>query len=187
MQQDPAIVYHKEFEQLNAIKANDETVLKALYKNNYPKLENYVIHNSGSVDEAKDIYQEAFIAVWRNVQLNKFVPSNETALAGYLFQVGKNKWIDYLRSSYYKKIVPIAESDIEYKEADVITADESEYITAVKINFAKLGNNCKEVLENFYYKKLSLKAIAAMFNWTEATARNNKYRCLQRLREMLKK
>ena len=52
-------------------KNNDEQVLKYLYVTNYPKIEKYVLSNSGTIDDAKDIYQEAFIAVWRNVQLDK--------------------------------------------------------------------------------------------------------------------
>ena len=52
-------------------KNNDEQVLKYLYVTNYAKIEKYVLSNSGTIDEAKDIYQEAFIAVWRNVQLDK--------------------------------------------------------------------------------------------------------------------
>ena len=58
-------------------------------------------------EEAKDIYQEAFIIVWRNVQLEKFTPGNESEVAGYLFNVAKYKWIDHLRSNHFKKIVYI--------------------------------------------------------------------------------
>ena len=65
-----------------AIKANDEAALKNLYKDNYYKIEMYVLNNNGTSEDAKDIYQEAFIAVWRNIQLDKFYPENENALSG---------------------------------------------------------------------------------------------------------
>lgn len=59
-------------------------------------------------------------------------------------------------------------------------------IMKIKEQFKKLGSTCREVLIRFYYRKESLRLIAGHFDWSEATARNNKYRCLQQLREHLK-
>lgn len=176
----------REFGEFNAIKANDEAALKSFYANNYFKIEKYILNNSGTVEHAKDIFQEAFIAVWRNIQLDKFYPENENALAGYLYRIAKNKWLDYLRSGHFKKTVTLTESADE-REENELPEEDQKHIAEVKMHFEKLGENCKEVLKRFYYKKESMKIIAAKFDWTEATARNNKYRCLQKLREFLKK
>lgn len=67
----------------SAFKANDEVALRIFYKENYCKTKNYVLNNSGTIEHAKDIYQEAFIAVWRNIQLDKFYPENGNSLEGY--------------------------------------------------------------------------------------------------------
>jgi len=174
-------------EQIVAIKANDNAALRSLYNNNYHKVEKYILNNSGTCQHAQDIFHEAFIAVWRNVQLEKFHPDGETALDGYLFTIAKNKWLDHLRSSQYKKVVPMNNRMADVTQEELLTEDENEYIAAIKKNFAQLGDNCKEVLTRFYYQKESMRTIAKTFDWTEATARNNKYRCLQRLRELLKK
>ncbi len=171
--------------QLIAIKANDEATLKSLYENNYHTVEKYVLNNNGSVEQAKDIYQEAFIAVWRNIQLDKFNHENESALIGYLFQIARNKWMDYLRSNHFKKNIKL--SDIEYRlPEEVADEEDNSFIANVKKQFEELGGNCRELLTRFYYKKESMKIIAKQFAWTEATARNNKYRCLQQLRELIK-
>lgn len=171
--------------QSNAIKANDDAALKSLYENNYYKTEKYVLKNNGSVEQAKDIYQEAFIAMWRNIRLDKFYPENESALAGYLYQIAKNKWLDHLRSNQHKKRTPLSNFSNRLPEETEEEADNG-YIDDVVKQFEQLGENCREVLTRFYYKKESMKTIAKLFDWTEATARNNKYRCLQRLRELLK-
>ena len=60
------------------------------------------------------------------------------------------------------------------------------YMEKMKLHFARMGNPCKDVLHRFYFLKQSLSEIAADFSWTEATAKNNKYRCLQKLRGMVK-
>ena len=171
--------------QSNAIKANDDVALKSLYKSNYYKIEKYILKNNGSIEQAKDIYQEAFIAVWRNIQLDKFYPENESALEGYLYQIARNKWLDHLRSNQYKKHTPLSNLTNRLPE-ETAGEEDNGYIDDVIKQFEQLGENCREVLTMFYYKKESMKTIAQLFDWTEATARNNKYRCLQRLRELLK-
>jgi RNA polymerase sigma factor (sigma-70 family) len=173
------------YDLLNAIKVNSHKILQQLYAQNYPGVEKYIIHNNGSASEAKDIFQEAFVAVWRSVQLDKFVPNNEKEFSAYLFRVSRNKWISYLRSAAYKNIEAL-ESDVEEIAAEEIAAEEQNQLLIVLDNFKKLGDNCKDLLTRFYYKKQSLRQIADQFEWTEATARNNKYRCIEKLRNLLK-
>jgi len=90
---------------IEAIKVNDIVALKHLYKINYPKVEVLVLKNNGTKEHAKDIFQDAFLALWKNVKQDKFVPQNESSINGYLYTIAKHKWMDYLRSKDYKKTV----------------------------------------------------------------------------------
>ena len=187
MRKDTLSTHTEQEDLVNAIKANDERSMKKFYRDNYYKIEKYVLNNHGTEEEAKDVYQDAFIAVWRNIQLNKFKPHNGTALTGYLFSISKHKWLDYLRSGHHKKMVPLQNEDyMELPQQEYMSEEENEYLHEVKKYFKKLGDNCQEILSRFYYHKQPLKIIAGSFDWTEATTRNNKYRCLQRLRDMIK-
>lgn len=171
-----------------AIKANNEDVLKSLYEDNYFRVQKYVLANSGTIEEAKDIYQEAFITLWRNIQMEKFYPENEHSINAYLYRIAKNKWLDHLRSCHYRKTVPLMETTDKRKEEeeDELPEEDVEFIREVRKNFQELGENCRELLIRFYYKKESMRTISKHFDWTEASTRNNKYRCLQKLRELLK-
>jgi len=183
MAQKDSIKYINVHAQVRAIKINDEKALEGLYQKNFPKVESFVLKNNGNAEQAKDIFQEAFIAVWRNIQLDKFHPENETALDGYLYQVSKNKWLDYLRSGHYTKMVQLKEGLPEQTETAV--PEENEYLSLILRYFKELGESCKKVLTLFYYDNETLKEIAVAMGWTEETARNNKYRCLQKLRELV--
>ncbi|RYY59935.1 MAG: sigma-70 family RNA polymerase sigma factor, partial [Chitinophagaceae bacterium] len=186
MRQDTATTTNSAKNQIEAIKADDNRVLKALYQENYPKVEKFILANNGSADEARDIFQEAFLACWRNIQLDKFIPENDTALSGYLYRIARNKWMDHLRSGRYLKTVPLMEDQVD--QADEVTTgpEQQAYLQAVRKNFTRLGQSCQEVLTRFYFKKESMSTIAQAYDWTDATARNNKYRCLQKLKEYLK-
>lgn len=177
-------------DRITAIKENDEGVLKLFYQANYPKVESYVLSNNGTADEAKDIYQEAFIAVWRNIKLDRFSPQSSTSLEGYLYQVAKNKWLDYLRTIKKRKLVSLTDETGELNEMEdqLLSSEwEQQQLNSIQMNLKMLGNTCREVLNLFYYQKQSIEKISIKMNWTNATAKNNKYRCLQSLRELLKK
>lgn len=173
-------------EHLQAIRNNSTQALQQLYTNNYPVAERYILQNSGTEEEAKDNFQEAIIAVWRNIKLEKFVPQNEAALKAYLLQVSKYKWISHLRSATFKNTRSMNDETIPDVADDEKPAYEDHFITAVGEALIQLGGRCKDVLTDFYYNKKSMRDIAANLGWTEATARNNKYRCLEKLRNLLK-
>jgi RNA polymerase sigma factor (sigma-70 family) len=48
--------------------------------------------------------------------------------------------------------------------------------------FKQLGASCKELLSKFYFEKMSLNEIASLLDLDAASARNKKYRCMQKLR-----
>lgn len=159
--------------------------MQKLYQKNYPAVMAYIIKNRGNKEQAEDIYHEAFLSVWRNMQLEKFSPENENAFCAYLIRVARNKWIDHLRSGNFKYTVGLPDR-IEDKAPDAEDIPEyEEHIVVVKQNFRKLGESCRNILTWFYYEKKSLREIAAEMQWTEATAKSNKYRCLQKLRELI--
>lgn len=172
---------------LEAIKANREEALKQLYHEEYPKTEKFVQEKGGSAEQAKDIFQEAFIAMWRNVQLGKVEADSGAKLGAYLYRIAQNKWIDYLRSAHHKNIVAVTDYTEATDPADELPEDQHQYLEAVKNALKQLGDNCKELLQRFYYKNEPTHIIAEAMDWTEATVRNNKYRCMERLRQMLKK
>jgi len=170
-----------------AIKANDEKALQSLYVNNFKKIETLVIKNNGTTEQAKDIFQEAFIAVWRNVKNDKFSPDNETALNGYLYTIAKNKWMDYLGSAAYKKNVSINQlSNVTSNEAiaeESVNEDlyEKKLSMAMKA-FKEMDDACKNLLTKFYFEKKTMKEIALELKLDAASTRNKKYRCMQALR-----
>ncbi len=166
-----------------AIRQNDEKVLRWIYQKNFPKVQQMVLTNSGSVEQAKDFYQEAFLTFWTNIKTGKFQPENESALFGYLYQIAKNKWLDTVRSAAFKKTVypEVLPEKIEEEQED-----REGYFLQIEGAFARLGENCKELLTRFYFQKESLSALSAHFGWTEASTKNNKYRCMEKLRSSLK-
>ncbi|MEZ4795706.1 MAG: sigma-70 family RNA polymerase sigma factor [Flavobacteriaceae bacterium] len=174
---------------IDAIKINETEALKHLYKTNYPKIEILILKNNGTKEHAKDIFQDAFLAFWRNVKQDKFVPENENSINGYLYTIAKHKWMDYLRSKNYRKtVVSSTIVDVEGSETDFEKINDDkindERLQSVMYAFKDLGLSCKSLLTKFYFEKKSIKDIAKELQLDAASTRNKKYRCMQKLREM---
>lgn len=175
---------------VKAIKSNDSMALKSLYNSNYYKVECLVLKNSGTIEHAKDLYQEAFLTVWKNIKNDLFIPLNETALQGYLYQIAKNKWMDLVNSARFKKTKLIENESLIFEKSDTENETEEQEIfnqkLAMTMNvFKNMGNPCKQLLTAFYFEKKSMRKIAIELKIEETTVRNNKYRCMEKLRKMV--
>ncbi|MEM0517617.1 MULTISPECIES: RNA polymerase sigma factor [Aequorivita] len=166
------------------IKNNDANTLKKLYVHNYPNVRRYVLKNSGNEHQAKDVYQEAFVAMWRNIKDDKFSAKNPKIINGYLFQIAKYKWLDHVRSVKYKNTTFI-NREIESVEPDLeIDTDKNEKINTIMHCIGNLGDRCKDLLKLFYFERRTYKEIAQILKIDEASARNAKYRCQEQLKKM---
>ena len=174
---------------IEAVKNNNAQVLKTLYVSNYPKIEIFILRNNGSKDNAKDIYQDAFLAVWQIIKQNKFIPQNESSINGYIYTIAKNKWLDVLRSQGYKKTIVASQLgyfEIKDEENNDIDDDilKDKRLEDVMLAFKHLGEACKSLLRKFYFEKKSMNLIAEELELDSASTRNKKYRCMQKLREI---
>lgn len=61
---------------------------------------------------------------------------------------------------------------------------EDEQLSITLTAFENLGQACKDLLTQFYFDKLSLRIIAESLKIEEASAKNKKYRCIQKLKEL---
>ncbi|TXD83834.1 sigma-70 family RNA polymerase sigma factor [Subsaximicrobium wynnwilliamsii] len=173
---------------INAIKDNDSLALKEFYMANYPKIEQLILKNSGSKAHAKDIYQEAFIAVWNNLRTGRFAPENDSALQGYLYQISKNKWLDVLRSKRFKSTQSLTEERSLFLSQDEETHEDPEETKRLNLAmeaFKNLGEPCKSLLKTFYFEQKSLRDIASEMAIEESSVRNKKYRCMEKLRSIV--
>lgn len=171
---------------LNAVKNNNEVVLKQLYDAVYPKIESHVLKNNGSRPKAKDTFQKAFIVAWQNVKDEKVVPKDETELREYLRQIAKNTWADYLRSSQSIRTEPIkATYNLKQSESDepmVSLAD----LTIAIYAFRSLEDECNKILTHLFFEKKSVREIAIAFSLSEKSTRDKIFRCMSKFEELLK-
>ena len=144
------------------------------------------MNNSGSRQDAEDIFQEVVISFINAIQKNKF--RGESSIKTFLYSMNKHAWLNEL-----KKRGRAMQRELNYgKDQDREDLDASHLIvhrearTQVIEIVDQLGGACKKILLMFYYENLSMKEILEKTEYeTEQVVRNKKYKCLQQLEQML--
>ncbi len=176
---------------IKEIKNGNETVLVELYKlyrNEFISwsFKNYTLNK----EDAKDIFQETIIAFYNNIksgQLTEFTSDVKT----YLFAIGKFKIINFLKKK--QRLVTFSDFDLLKVEEpinnEMLDKEENEFIKAtVKKYLNEQCEDCKKVLELYYFKDLDMKTIADEMGYKNAdVAKKKKYECFKKLAEMVRK
>jgi RNA polymerase sigma factor (sigma-70 family) len=169
---------------VSEIRKKNEVALRELYKTHYPMIVNLICSNSGTEQEAKDIYQEAVISFYEKLQLEDFTLTCK--IKTYLYAVCRRLWLKRLAlKKRFQNSIPERET-FDGIEEEIETIEERE-IKFSRMNEAldELGDPCRSIIEDFYVQGKSMEAISEKFGYTNAdNAKNQKYKCLQRLKKL---
>lgn len=169
---------------LAEIRKNNEAALGELYKTHYPMVVNLVCSNSGTEQEAKDVYQEAVLAFYERTQQPEFVLTCK--IKTYLYAVCRRLWLKRLAEKKRFSIsIPETETfeGVEEETSDALEKEAKFKHMATALN--ALGEPCRSIIEDFYIHDFSMEFISVKFGYTTAdNAKNQKYKCLQRLKKL---
>ncbi len=143
----------------------------------YPSIKKWILSNNGTKQDAEDVFQETLIVFCINCRKPDFQLSY--SISTYLTAIAKNIWFSILRKR--DKVVAIPEESDTTTDFEMI---EERYNLAQQA-FNLLGEKCKLLLEKFYVLKLSFEEIKHELGFsTVEIAKNQKYRCLQKAKEI---
>jgi len=171
---------------VNLIRDNKYSpAMKSLYTY-LPVVKKFVLKNNGTRQEAEDIFQEGLVIFCSKVNKPGF--SLSCSINTYVYSVCKLLWLDELKKknkSIKYDFLPLMEEHSEDSAGSDIEDDRP--LKQAQEAVMKLGEKCKELLELFYFKKLSMKEIANKLGFaSEKGAKNQKYRCIEKAKENLK-
>lgn len=174
-----------ETELIIELQLNNELVLKFIYERNFPVIRKLIRNNSGTDYESEDIYQEAFIVFYNNVLKQGF--KLDCKIQTYIYSVARRLWLNELkRKGNPASGLKEAGSFLQFREDEETAIDQDDdKLKAMGESLELIGEPCKTVLEEYYYKNKNMQEIAEMMNYTnKENAKNQKYKCLLRLKKI---
>jgi DNA-directed RNA polymerase specialized sigma24 family protein len=160
--------------------AEREQLFIKLYKAVFPVIARYISKRGGSLEEAKDVFQDAVIIYYEKSVSTQQFPDNEKA---YLMGITKHLWLKKYRDN--NAYIPLEENST----AMAVPPDHEQQPLSVKLlNYLETsGQKCMELLKSFYYDKLPMNDLAAAFGFSSVrSATVQKFKCLEKVRNIIK-
>ena len=161
--------------------------LVRVYDQNVLRLALQVVH---SQEEARDLYQEAFLKVYRSLRYFRL----EARFSTWLYRVVMNVCLDHLRRQNTRKEVQGPESEDGQPEYFQTVPDERPVLDPERTVHSKeigqriqaalqlLNPRERMVFELKHYQGLKLRAIGELCKTSEQTVKNCLFRATQKLR-----
>ncbi len=163
---------------LSAIKREDSSVLRGIYKTYYPSISYFIISNSGTESDARDIFQDAMVVVYLKVRDN--CPKLTCTFGTYLFSISKYLWLKELSRRSPKSSVEVEElSDLENDFLqDYVFMEKRKLILE---HFMELNMECRKLLSLFFNGYSIAEVTDELDFHSEAHTRAIRSRCKERL------
>lgn len=140
-----------------------------------------------TAEDGKDIYQLTILLFYENIRSGK-LQHLVSSVKTYLFAIGKNVARETMRKA--KRNIGIDQQKwlSEYLVDETDPKLDENLFTIAKDVVGKLGQPCQRLVELYYYEKKSMAEISAVMDYKNAdTAKNQKCKCMARLRELFQK
>lgn len=142
---------HADQRYIEALRNNDPKAVGEIYRQHAGAIKRWVLARGGSLDDARDIFQDAMIALFEKAQRGDFVLT--CPLGAMLHVICSRKWVDRLRQKG-KDTVVRKEEEHRYSlenEDDALTQAEDvlaeqERNARLRSAFAQLSELCQRLL-----------------------------------------
>ncbi len=165
------------------IRLGDKSALAEVYKANRDSVINWITHkHSCSLEEAKDIYQDAIVIFYNNVAKGKISAIN-FSISSYLHEVVRRQFLNRLKKD--SRMSRGLLDTIEYP-GDSNTEENQQYeqrLKVVHMALQELSEACKSLIKLRYFSNLSMEHICEQLGYKNpTTTKNLKYKCMRILR-----
>lgn len=132
---------------IEGIRTRDNTVLQYIYKKYYPTVHHFILSNQGSTDDAKDIFQESVIVIYRKIKDEDRFMMN-SSFKTFIYSISRHLWLKQLRTRRYEdQKINDQQRFIELKEEPFRIDQEDLRMSLYQKHFKDLPADCQKILK----------------------------------------
>jgi RNA polymerase sigma factor (sigma-70 family) len=161
---------------LSGLKSRNEKILKAYYRFFYSGIRHFVLKNSGSEEDARDLFQDVMLVLFQKVRGDSFLLT--CSLSTYLFSVSRLLWFKELSKRKHISATSFILEDYADVDKDIHeTAELNDRLEIYRRNFENLSPACQKVLR-YFIEGMSIADITQIMGYkSEQHTKNRRYRC----------
>ena len=164
---------------LEGIVNADRNAVKRIYDLILPSVILWVKENNGSEADARDIFQEALIALFRKVESSDFQLT--CTLKSFVRIMCRNLWLTRLRDNKKfeaSELEGVEKADLDQDLAESLERSEKEQIFYK--HFDLLEEQCRKIMM-WFFDKIALSEIAKRLETSENYIKKRKFICKEKL------
>lgn len=176
---------------IEGLKKGDRDIIYSIYKNFLPDFTKWVLKNSGSEQDAYDVFQDALESILLIISNKDW--KTDLPFGAYLFRVCRNKWISRIRKKNKEDAVRIFEeqryNEKQYDELFQLEEQERQVKIQQLLNetFQQLSPLCQQLVP-LIEAKVDATSIAEDLGMASAnTVYRRKFACFETWRKLLTK
>lgn len=178
---------HPDTRYIEALLNNDNQGIAEIYARFSAGIARFVEANNGTADDARDVFQDALIAVTRQARRPEFVLT--CPFEAYLYCVCRGKWLNELKRRR-RAAVTISEASgyTDTEQADALaetTLREEERDRLFRHFFEKLAAGCRQLLQ-LAWSGVAMNEVSAQLGVSYNYARKRKSECMSQLMASIK-
>lgn len=164
---------------IDHFREGDQTVLKDIYSRYFPGIKQLIQTNRGSLDDAKDVFQDALMVIYRKSLQPDFTLT--VSFYTYLYSVCRKLWLKQLRRQSTRNEVAITDT-MDFIEDGIREAIvDNEQYSIYQEKFRLLGQECQQLLRLFM-EGISIRNLTEMLGYnSEAYTKKRKFLCKEKL------
>jgi len=177
----------------NVIKSaqnGDREAVRLLFEENRQKIFSLAYQYVKNVEDAEDILQETFIKAYRS--LHRFNPQNNMRFSPWLYRIGINCSIDYIRRNKGRKMHNSGSDDLDNVSSDTLSYDPEQTISRKEIRekidytLNRLSGRQKMIFILKHYQELTCAEIADYLDCSEGSVKRQLFRAVSVVKKSLK-
>ena len=170
---------------INGILHHNSEVLQFLYHEAFTQIRWLVIHNHGTEQDAKDIFQESMIIVYRKIKSGSFCLNCN--LSTYIYSICRLLWLKELQRKGRYQNAETEEALYISEGEEMVSGMEEARKQLFSKHFDELSQDCKKIL-TLYLNGVTVTEMTKLMGFTsEQYTMERKYRCKQRLMDKIVK
>lgn len=175
---------HEDYKYIRALLQNDHQILNELYQKFLPRIEAMVIKNSGSVQDAFDIFQEALIVIYKKALQPGFQLTSK--FYTFLYGVCNNLWKKKLVKKNPKQLInPPEEAYSNIDLIEEVMEDEKRH-QLFSEKFLELSSECQQMIRLFFKKVRAKEIVKTMAYKNENTVIQKHHKCKKQLIKLIR-
>lgn len=175
----------KDQELIMGLRSGESTTLKEIYQTFYPPVRGFIKNHGGNEEDAKDMFQEGVMVLYRMVQQPDF--ELESAFLSLLFPVCRNLWFKAVRKRPYYEAVEESREAMAVVGADLEAMINTRAIDQLfREKLTDLGDQCQKLLDLFFEGKAMQEIVKLLGLSSVSFAKKKKFQCKEKLVQLVK-